>query len=135
LKYAFENPILSERFGQKLRSVRPITITVNDMDDLILPVDAFIRSIGVNRSAPHALFLGAGASITSGIPSASMCIWEWKRDTFLTNNPGLEDQFSELSLPSVKERTSPHRFHIAHQISSSRSNGATAILAGSTKSR
>jgi SIR2-like domain len=33
-----------------------------------------------------------------------MCIWEWKRDIFLTNNPGLEDQFSELSLPSVKER-------------------------------
>ena len=33
-----------------------------------------------------------------------MCIWEWKRDIFLTNNPGLEDQFSELSLASVKER-------------------------------
>jgi hypothetical protein len=104
LKYAFENPILSKCSGQKLRSVCPITITAKDMDDLILPVDAFIRSIGVNRSVPHALFLGAGASITSGVPSASMCIWEWKRDIFLTNNPGLEDQFSELSLPSVKER-------------------------------
>jgi len=81
-----------------------MTIAANDMDNLILPVDAFIRSVGVNRSTPHALFLGAGASITSGVPSASMCIWEWKRDIFLTNNPGMEDQFSELSLPSVKER-------------------------------
>ena len=48
------------------------------------------------------MFLGAGASITSGVPSAGLCVWEWKRDIFLTNNPGLEDQFTELSLPSVK---------------------------------
>ena len=53
---------------------------------------------------PHNLFLGAGASITSGMPSAQMCIWEWKRDIFLTNNIGLETQFSELSLASVRER-------------------------------
>jgi hypothetical protein len=81
-----------------------MTAAANDIDDLILPVDAFIRSIGVNRSASHALFFGAGASIISGVPSAGMCIWEWKRDIFLTNNPGMEDQFNELSLPSVKER-------------------------------
>ncbi|MFN0039480.1 MAG: SIR2 family protein [Burkholderiales bacterium] len=50
------------------------------------------------------MFLGAGASISSGIPSAAACIWEWKRSIFLTKNPGLESQFSELSLPSVKDR-------------------------------
>ena len=33
-----------------------------------------------------------------------MCIWEWKRSIFLTNNPGLEDQFSELSLPGIRRR-------------------------------
>lgn len=38
------------------------------------------------------------------MPSADQCIWEWKRSIFLTNNPGLEAQFSELSLPSVKQR-------------------------------
>lgn len=74
------------------------------MDDLILPLDAFVRAVGVNRNSPHALFLGAGASVSSGIPSAWTCIWEWKRSIFLTNNPGLEDQFSELSLPSVRGR-------------------------------
>lgn len=74
------------------------------MDKYILELDAFIRSVGVNRNSPHALFLGAGASISSGIPSAGMCIWEWKRDIFLTNNPGLEPQFTELSLPSVQQR-------------------------------
>jgi hypothetical protein len=70
----------------------------------VLPLDAFIRSVGVNRGTPHALFLGAGASITSGMPSAQMCIWEWKRDIFLTNNLGLQSQFSELSLASVRQR-------------------------------
>lgn len=50
------------------------------------------------------VFLGAGASMSSGMPSADLCIWEWKRNIFLTNNPGLEAQFSELSLPSVRQR-------------------------------
>lgn len=70
----------------------------------ILPLDAFIRSVGINRTTPHALFLGAGASTNSGIPSAEMCIWEWKRSIFLTNHPGLEKQFSELSLVSIRQR-------------------------------
>lgn len=50
------------------------------------------------------MFLGAGASTTSGVPSAQMCIWEWKRQIFLTNNPGLESQFAELSLDGVRRR-------------------------------
>ena len=74
------------------------------MADTVLPLDAFVRAIGAARLTPHALFLGAGASITSGMPSAQMCIWEWKRSIFLTNNVGLESQFSELSLASVQSR-------------------------------
>ena len=74
------------------------------MTDLSLPFDAFVRTIGIHRNSPHALFLGAGVSITSGVPSASMCLWEWKQRIFLTNHPGLEEQFSELSLESVKMR-------------------------------
>jgi hypothetical protein len=73
------------------------------VSDHFLSLDAFIRTVGVSRT-PHVLFLGAGASITSGMPSAQMCIWEWKRDIFLTNNVGLEAQFSELSLASIRQR-------------------------------
>src|ERR1035437_7978501 len=73
-------------------------------DDLILDLDAFIRSIGINRASQHALLLGAGSSISSGIPSAASCIWEWKRAIFLTRNPGLETQFAELSLPAVRSK-------------------------------
>lgn len=67
------------------------------VDDFILGLDAFVRSIGINRETQHALLLGAGASISSGVPSAASCIWEWKRRIVLTNNPGLETQFAELS--------------------------------------
>jgi hypothetical protein len=73
-------------------------------DDLILGLDAFVRSVGINKTTPHALLPGAGASISSGLPSAESCIWEWKRSIFLTNNPGLEAQFAELSLPSVRSK-------------------------------
>lgn len=69
-----------------------------------LSVDTFVRSIEVNKQSPHAFFLGAGASISSGIQSAYSCIWDWKRMIFLTNNPGLEAQFSDLSVTSVRQR-------------------------------
>ena len=84
-----------------------MTTTLNELnptEDLILSMDAFVRSIGIRRTTPHAFFLGAGASVSSGVPSAEACIWEWKRELFLTNNPGLEEQFSESSLPSVQHR-------------------------------
>jgi hypothetical protein len=74
------------------------------MSELILRLDAFVRSVGVERATPHAIFLGAGASISSGVPSADQCLWKWKQSIFLTNNPGVERQFQELSLPSVRER-------------------------------
>jgi SIR2-like protein len=73
-------------------------------EDLGLSLDAFIRSVGVRRASPLAFFLGAGASTTSGVPSAQSCIWDWKRRIFLTNNPGLEEQFAELSLDGVRRR-------------------------------
>jgi hypothetical protein len=71
-------------------------------EDFLLDLDAFVRSIGINKASQHALLLGAGASISSGIPSAATCIWDWKRANFLTRNPGLEAQFAELSLPAVR---------------------------------
>lgn len=68
-----------------------------------LSLDAFVRSFGISAS-PLSILIGAGASISSGVPSATRCIWEWKRNIFLTNNPGLENQFKELSLPNVREK-------------------------------
>ena len=81
-----------------------ITRTVSNAGDLVLSLDTLVRSVGIQRTVPHTLLLGAGASVSSGVPSAETCIWEWKRNLFLTNNPGLEDQFEELSLASVQHR-------------------------------
>jgi hypothetical protein len=74
------------------------------VDDLLLPLDAFVRSVGITSTSSHAFLIGAGASMSSGVPTAYRCIWEWKRQIFLTNNHGLEKEFGELSLPSVQDR-------------------------------
>ena len=73
-------------------------------DDFLLSLDAFVRSIGIRRTAPLSVLVGAGASISSGLPSAQTCVWEWKRSIFVTNNPGLEDQVAELSLPGIRRK-------------------------------
>ncbi len=75
-----------------------------DKDIPTLELDTFVRSVGVNRGSPHALFLGAGASMSSGVPSAKSCIWQWKMSIFCTNNPGFEEQVSEISLKAVQNR-------------------------------
>jgi len=75
------------------------------MDDKsILQVDAFVRSINVNQTSPHAIFLGAGASLSSCIPSAGQCVEEWKREIFVANNPTMKDSVSEQSILSVQKR-------------------------------
>lgn len=54
---------------------------------MILKYDAFKRSIILNsKNKKYDLFLGAGASIESGVKSAYMCIWDWKKSIYDTNN-------------------------------------------------
>ena len=44
-----------------------------------------------NMDTKFSMFLGAGASVESGVPSAGECIWEWKRDIFISKNPVLAE--------------------------------------------
>lgn len=69
-----------------------------------LELDALVRSVEVNKGSPHAMFLGAGASLTSGVPSAWTCVLQWKRNIFETKNPELKAAVAEISLPSVQAR-------------------------------
>lgn len=78
--------------------------TPQNLDDYVLPLDALVRAVEVNRGVRHALFLGAGASIISGIQSADGCIWEWKPNLFLTQNPSLHAHVQDYSLPSVQTK-------------------------------
>ncbi len=76
----------------------------NEGASALLPVDAFVRSISVNRQIRHSYFLGAGASISSGVPTASQCLWQWKRTLFATRHPQIDYQLTDPTLPSVRER-------------------------------
>ncbi len=52
----------------------------------ILPIDLFVRTVKHNFDVEHVFLLGAGASKSSGVPTAKECIWEWKREIFQSNN-------------------------------------------------
>ena len=82
-------------------------LTLSDMPPKLtatLQLDALVRSIAINTARPLSLLLGAGASISSGMPSAERCIWEWKQDIFATNNPTLREVVGEISLPAARKR-------------------------------
>lgn len=69
-----------------------------------LDQQTLIRSIGVSPGK-YMLLLGAGASASSGVPTASQCIWEWKKEIFLSANPTLSPNlFSDSSLPGVQAK-------------------------------
>lgn len=67
-----------------------------------LPYDAFLRTLKQNTDTSHVILLGAGASISSGIQSAADCIWEWKRDIFLTHNTHLPSEYKEYKSDAVQ---------------------------------
>ncbi|NML24027.1 hypothetical protein HHL16_24330 [Pseudoflavitalea sp. G-6-1-2] len=67
-----------------------------------LPYDAFLRTLKQNTDTSHVVLLGAGASISSGIQSAADCIWEWKRDIFLTHNTHLPSEYKEYKSDTVQ---------------------------------
>ena len=73
------------------------------MNSYTLEYDAFIRSIKVNSNVSHALLLGAGASVSSGIQSAYDCIWEWKKDIYTSKNPQHSDKYKNYRDDQVRE--------------------------------
>lgn len=74
------------------------------VDSTNLRSDEFVRAVGVNKTSPHALFLGAGASVSSGVGAVELCIWDWKRRLFVSNNPGLREFVAEVSSVAVRRR-------------------------------
>ena len=53
----------------------------------IIKLPDFARALEGNLDVDHLVMLGAGASLSSGVPTAKDCIWDWKSDIFLSNNP------------------------------------------------
>jgi len=75
---------------------------MSEQENLVLDYDAFIRSIKKNKDISHSFLIGAGASISSGIQSAYDCIWEWKKDIFLSKNPNSPDFYKDHKNESVR---------------------------------
>lgn len=73
-------------------------------EEFILKYEHFLRSIEVNRSTTHSFLLGAGASISSHIQSASDCIWEWKRSIYVSNNPDYADEVKNYKSINTQKR-------------------------------
>lgn len=67
-----------------------------------LSYDAFLRAIKENNDTNHAFLLGAGTSISSGIQSATDCIWEWKRNIFISKNPSLSKQYQSFQSETIQ---------------------------------
>jgi len=72
------------------------------MNSLILPYDAFLRTVKQHVDDAHVFLLGAGASISSGVKCAEDCIWEWKRDLFVSKNANLAHHYKEYKTEAVR---------------------------------
>ncbi|MEO8961266.1 MAG: SIR2 family protein, partial [Ginsengibacter sp.] len=70
--------------------------------NLNLEYDAFLRSFKRNVDVPHSFLLGAGASISSGIQTAYDCIWEWKKDIYLSKNINSPEYYKNFKEEAVR---------------------------------
>lgn len=67
-----------------------------------LTFDEFLRSIKQNKDTAHSFFLGAGASVESGVQSATDCIWDWKREIYISQNPHDARACNNTKIESVR---------------------------------
>lgn len=67
-----------------------------------LSMEEYIRTIENISEGTLSLFLGAGASIQSGVPSAGDMVWEFKRNLYCTANKISEEYYKDLQSEAVK---------------------------------
>lgn len=68
----------------------------------MLTQDQFIRNYSVMASGEVDFFLGAGASIASGIPTGGDLIWEFKRTLYCSECGISTEKYKDLALPSTR---------------------------------
>ncbi len=67
-----------------------------------LSMEEYIRTIENIPDGVLSLFLGAGASIQSGVPSASDMVWEFKRKLYCTANKISEEYYKDLQSEATR---------------------------------
>lgn len=68
-----------------------------------LQFDEFLRSVSISKYDTYAILVGAGCSISSGVPSANNCIWDWKKIIYKTNNSISQDWIENHKDPKVQD--------------------------------
>ncbi len=71
--------------------------------NITLEYDAFLRSFKRNIDVPHSFLLGAGVSISSGVQSAYDCIWEWKKDIYISKNVNSSEFYKNYKDSAVRK--------------------------------
>ena len=64
--------------------------------------EQLVRNINIMKSGEMDFFLGAGASVNSGIPSGGDLVWYFKRLIYCTENHISEEKYKDLYLPSTR---------------------------------
>lgn len=72
------------------------------MTNIFLDENQFIRNFSVLNNGEIEIFLGAGASISSGIPTGQDLIWYFKRKIYCTEKNVSEERFRDLNLESTR---------------------------------
>ena len=67
-----------------------------------MSMEEYIRTIENIPEGTISLFLGAGASIQSGVPSAGDMVWEFKRKLYCTANKISEEYYKDLQSEAAK---------------------------------
>ena len=69
----------------------------------MLTQQQFIRNFSVMSDGEVDFFLGAGASISSGIPTGGDLIWEFKRTLYCSECGVSMEKYKDLTLPSTRK--------------------------------
>jgi len=69
----------------------------------IVSQEQFIRNFKVMNDGEIDFFLGAGASIQSGIPTGGNLVWHFKRELYCTENGIATDSHKDLKLASTQK--------------------------------
>lgn len=65
--------------------------------------EQLIRNFSVMENGEVDFFLGAGASVNSGIPTGGDLIWFFKREIYCIENHVSTEKFKDLKLPSTQK--------------------------------
>ena len=72
-----------------------------------IPLDDFARRFSL-RAERLMWFLGAGASASAGVPTATDMIWEFKQKLFVSQHRNAASSVADLSQPNIRARLQAH---------------------------